>query len=192
MSSKKKGKVNSKQKKYIEDNSIRCLTCGTSLVKQKYVRCLKCPEFVQCLSCLSVGRCDEVHEVSHPYLILDDGGPVVYQEGWNREEEALLLIGLNLYGIGNWDEICKLQENKTADECEEHYLETYLQSSLAPLPLPTTLPPLTLPPPPSYDTTPHDSRPSISNEYNLHLHVSNSMFRFNFFFKISILRIIFN
>ena len=172
MSSKrsKNRKSNRKQKKSVEDNSIRCITCGVTLVKKKYARCLKCPEFVQCLSCLSVGRHDENHEISHPYLILDDGGPIIYQEDWNREEEALLLIGLNLYGIGNWEEICKLQETKTAIECEEHYLETYIQSSVAPSPQRKILPPILIPPPPSYDTTPHDSRPSISNEYNLHLH----------------------
>lgn len=91
------------------------------------------------------------------------------REDWTAEEDALLLFAIRMCGIGNWHEIEKEVPGKTALECETHYFETYIDSPTAPLPSEEILPPLTLPPPLPYDTTPRESRPSISNEHNLNL-----------------------
>jgi transcriptional adapter 2-alpha len=58
-------------------------------------------------------------------------------------------------------------KNKSPVECEVHYFQTYLASDSAPFPVDDLLPEAVLPPPPDFDTTPRESRPSIAHERNL-------------------------
>jgi transcriptional adapter 2-alpha len=80
-----------------------------------------------------------------------------------------LLVGIRIWGLGNWHAIEKFLQTKTARDCESHYFATYIDGEQSPLPPPTVLPPLAPPAPLPYDTTPRDSRPKISDEYNLRL-----------------------
>lgn len=163
----RKKKSSPSYKKKDEKSIPTCWTCDRTIFHQPYVKCTKCPEFDQCIECFSTGATVDGHSMSHPFMILDYMPENLYTEDWTAEEEGLLLVGIQMNGIGNWHEICKVVKTKSAAECEYHYFCTYIDTPTAPLPPDTLLPKLVLPPAPEYDTKPRDSRPSISNEYNL-------------------------
>lgn len=144
-----------------------CWTCDCKLSQCPYVKCIRCPEFDQCLECFATAAAVEGHDPDHQFVIMDHIQEPLTREGWSAEEEALLLVGIKMNGIGNWHDIEKVVLTKTALECETHYFETYIEGETAPLPPDKILPELVLPPPLPYDTTPRESRPSISNEQNL-------------------------
>lgn len=147
----------------------KCWSCDSPLDKCPYIKCLRCPEMEQCLECFATAALVESHEVDHQFIIMDHIDTPLTRQDWTAEEDALLLFAIRMCGIGNWHEIEKEIPGKTALECETHYFETYIDCPTAPLPGEEILPPLTLPPPLPYDTTPRESRPSISNEHNLSL-----------------------
>jgi transcriptional adapter 2-alpha len=107
------------------------------------------------------------HSSDHSFVIFDSIPEPRTREYWTSEQEALLLIGIRIYGIDNWHEVEKVIQSKTALECETHYFQTYVECETAPLPLPEILPPLEKPPDLPYHTTRRDSRPKISDEYHL-------------------------
>lgn len=62
--------------------------------------------------------------------------------------------GLELYGVGNWEEVARVIGTKNPLETERHYMRTYLQSSSAPLPDVAKLVPFDKDPPAEdYDVT---------------------------------------
>lgn len=145
-----------------------CSTCSRDISNEIYMKCSRCLGFVQCLECFSVGNEALSHIKSHPFIILEPETQSLFQEGWTAEQEILLLNAIQTCGLGNWHEIAEIMKTKSAIECECHYFQVYIQSNSAPEPIDSILPPLTLPPPPPYDTTPRESRPSIAHEKNLH------------------------
>ena len=155
------------EKNQEKSSAMVCATCHREISHEVYIRCAKCINFIQCLECFSVGMETGTHFHTHPYIIMEPMPQTVYREGWTAEEEFLLLHGIQVCGLGNWHEIENIVMTKSAIECETHYFSTYLQSPIAPLPVDKVLPPFELPPPPEYDTSPRDSRPSISHEKNL-------------------------
>lgn len=52
-----------------------------------------------------------------------------------------MLEGLELYGVGNWEQVAKLIGSKNSVEAELHYTKVFLQSDIAPLPDPTKMVP---------------------------------------------------
>ena len=58
-------------------------------------------------------------------------------------------------------------KTKSALECECHYMSTFIDSDVAPLPEDEILPEAVLPPPPTFDTSPRESRPSIAHDKNM-------------------------
>ena len=144
-----------------------CCTCDCKLGDCPYVKCMRCLDFDQCLECFATAATVEDHGTDHQFVIIDHVKDPITRTGWSAEEEALLLFGIKMNGIGNWHDIEKFVMTKTALECETHYFETYIESETAPLPPDGILPELVLPPPLPFDTTPRESRPSISNEQNL-------------------------
>ena len=155
------------EKKVTQSTGRVCATCHRDISHDVYIRCAKCINFTQCMECFSVGMETGAHFHTHPYIIIEPMNQTIYREGWTAEEELLLLHGIQVCGFGNWHEIENIVKTKNAIECETHYFGTYLQSPIAPLPRDEILPPAVLPPPPEYDTSPRDSRPSISHEKNL-------------------------
>lgn len=145
-----------------------CSTCSRDISNEIYVKCSRCPGFIQCLECFSVGNEALTHIKTHPFIILEPETQSLFQEGWTAEQEILLLNAIQTCGLGNWHEIADIMKTKSAIECECHYFQVYIQSSLAPEPIDDILAPVTIPPPPPYDTTPRESRPSIAHEKNLH------------------------
>lgn len=49
--------------------------------------------------------------------------------------ELLLLQGISLQGLGNWQAIAEHVGTRTKEEVEKHYTEVYLNSSTWPLPV---------------------------------------------------------
>ncbi|KAG5455870.1 MAG: hypothetical protein BJ554DRAFT_4559 [Olpidium bornovanus] len=60
--------------------------------------------------------------------------PLPAAEDWGADEEVLLIEGAELYGLGNWADIADHVGSKTTQECEKHYLDTYVASETWPLP----------------------------------------------------------
>lgn len=154
---------NKKQKK----DSITCSTCGKVLLNERYIRCMKCPNFFQCLNCLSVGLESDNHLQTHNFFVVEPRPFPLYSEDWDAHDEILLLFGIKSLGIGNWNEISSFVKTKSALDCETHYVNVYINSYNAPLPQPEILPPIKLPPPPSYDTRPVESCPSVAHEKHM-------------------------
>jgi transcriptional adapter 2-alpha len=101
------------------------------------------------------------HLRSHPFFVVNEFQGPIFRAGWDREEEALLIRAIRSFGIGGWRDIAGcFQQHNNHVEIETHFLETYVRSPTAPFPLVEVLPPVTLPPPPNFDTTPVESAPS--------------------------------
>jgi transcriptional adapter 2-alpha len=148
-------------------NLRTCSTCHRDISQEIYVKCTRCLGFDQCLECFSIGSECQFHLRTHPFIVLDPVLHPIFQEGWSSEQEIQLLNAIQLCGLGNWQEIADLVKTKTALECECHYFATYVESDAAPAPSDRILPECVLPPPPSLDTAPRESRPSIAHERNL-------------------------
>ena len=146
-----------------------CWTCDANLSDQPYVKCIKCPEMDQCLQCFSTAATCEGHSTDHPFVLMDHVKSPLVRADWTTEEEGLLLFGIRMCGVGNWNDISRVIMTKSARECEQHYYAAYIESETAPLPPKEMLPRLVPEPPLPYDTTPRDSRPSIAHEYNLRM-----------------------
>lgn len=154
----------------LNDSAIRkCWTCDAPLYHCPYIKCIKCPEMEQCVQCFSTAATCEGHGTDHPFVLMDYYPEPLTREDWSAEEEALLLFGIQMCGVGNWHDISKVILTKNSREIEKHYYTTYIESDTAPYPPKDIQPPLVPDPPLPFDTTPRDSRPSIAHEYNLHL-----------------------
>lgn len=146
---------------------VKCDICEKIIQSAVYILCCRCSGFSMCLECFSNGREKDEHLKTHNYIIVDNNDEELYQEGWSKKEEFLLLYGVQVYGLGNWDEIEKVIKTKTASEIEHHYIHVYFHSDNTPLPIDDILQQETPPPPPEYEQKARDSRPSISHEKNL-------------------------
>lgn len=128
-----------------------CCTCHAAISDQSsYIRCVKCKDFIQCFECFSTGRsyfldgqqrliCGKLmvsHPVSHGYFVVRPFSSPVYREDWDQEEELLLLQGIKMLGVDNWQEIAKVVITKRDFECKEHYYNTYIFPSNCSCPLP--------------------------------------------------------
>ena len=58
----------------------------------------------------------------------------VFTEDWLASDELLLLEGIEMYGIGNWEDIAEHVATKTNKQCEEHYFTTYIDVPSCPKP----------------------------------------------------------
>ena len=128
---------------------------------------MKCPNFFQCLNCLSVGFEVDNHLQSHKFFVVEPRPFPLFSEDWDAHDEILLLLGIKMLGIGNWNEISNVVKTKSALDCEVHYINVYINSFSAPFPQPEILPSIPLPPPPSYDTRPVESCPSVAHEKHM-------------------------
>lgn len=54
---------------------------------------------------------------------------------WSAQEELLLVDGLRIYGIGNWEQIADHIGTKTKYQVGEHYLKVFVESDTWPLPV---------------------------------------------------------
>eukprot|EP01118_Nematostelium_gracile_P018259 TRINITY_DN8065_c0_g1_i1.p1 TRINITY_DN8065_c0_g1~~TRINITY_DN8065_c0_g1_i1.p1 ORF type:complete len:443 (-),score=90.43 TRINITY_DN8065_c0_g1_i1:87-1346(-) len=58
----------------------------------------------------------------------------LFEEDWGADEELLLLEGIEMYGFGNWSDVSDHVGTKGAQDCKQHYFDTYINVPTAPLP----------------------------------------------------------
>ncbi len=144
------------EKKDVQETTSRfhCNYCGRDLSLQIRARCAVCPDYDSCLDCFSVGASLSPHEPSHAYRLVEVVHAPIFQVGWSADEEDKLLEGLEMYGVGNWEQVAKSVGTKNAYETEQHFLKVYLRTQTAPLPDPTELLPVEKPPDKNDDCDP--------------------------------------
>ncbi|KAJ1921426.1 Transcriptional adapter ada2 [Mycoemilia scoparia] len=111
-----------------------CDKCQANVTDTVRVTCVVCSEFDLCIKCFSKGAECGSHKNSHPYRIESRHRFPIFTEDWSADEELLLIEGLMQFGMGNWAQAAEHVGTKTKEECEEHYLETYVNSEDWPLP----------------------------------------------------------
>ena len=157
-----------------DDGKIKCSNCGRDIKNERYLRCSRCINVIMCLECYCTKvDCNpppdqkELIKCHHQFLIMDPDPQPIFRSDWDSNEEILLLNGVKLLGIGNWNAIAEWLKPRTAAEIEAHYMQTYIFTEGNPLPEPRVLEPAIVPPPPTYSTKPQESCPSEGHEKHL-------------------------
>lgn len=170
----KKTKKDSHEKDDNHDKNctIKCTNCCRELKYERYLKCSQCSEKFLCLDCYSVVPCydppNELGEVRcHDFIIIDPNPKPIFRSDWNSNEELLLLNGIRLLGVGNWNSISNFMKTKTSQQIEAHYFQTYIYSPSSPFPEQTVLKPAVVDPLPNFNTRPMESCPSVGHEKNL-------------------------
>ncbi|CAL1531961.1 unnamed protein product [Lymnaea stagnalis] len=110
-----------------------CQSCSVPL-EVPWIRCVKCqPNVDLCARCFSYGVELGQHENDHPYCVVKFDFPL-YEASWTASEEMRLLDAILEYGFGNWPAVSSRMRTKSANECERHYLNCYVDNPQAPLP----------------------------------------------------------
>lgn len=58
----------------------------------------------------------------------------IYSASWTADEEERLLEGLEMYGVGNWEDISRVIQTRNKGETENHFEAVFLNHDLAPIP----------------------------------------------------------
>ncbi|GAB2233733.1 hypothetical protein Droror1_Dr00002962 [Drosera rotundifolia] len=111
-----------------------CNYCHKDISGKIRIKCAVCPDFDLCVECFSVGVEITPHKCNHPYRVMDDLSFPLICPDWNADEEILLLEGIEMYGLGNWNEVAEHVGAKSKAECIEHYNRIYMDSPFFPLP----------------------------------------------------------
>lgn len=124
------------------------------VVREPFVRCCSCfPKVDLCLECFSRGAENKEHRSDHSYEIVSNNFSVL-EKSWNAQEEINLLDGISYCGFQNWKEVSKQVQSKTEQECEQHYLECYINDPCKALQIPELRPVPVCDPPPSTGAMP--------------------------------------
>ena len=59
----------------------------------------------------------------------------IFEADWGADEEILLVEGLEIFGIGNWEQISEHVGTKNKVECAEHYERVFISSQDWPFPV---------------------------------------------------------
>lgn len=97
-----------------------CAGCGDDIHQASLVR-------IQCTDC-SLNLCPECfssrvevgqHKSYHGYKFMDNGDFSPLSNSWSAKEFVQLLDGLEQFGYGNWNDVSRYVETKTAGECRD-------------------------------------------------------------------------
>ncbi|KAK5166860.1 Transcriptional adapter ada2 [Saxophila tyrrhenica] len=115
-----------------------CNICSQDVTATVRIRCAskQCPDYDLCVDCFSKGEANLHHDPrSHPYQVIEPHSIPIFDEGWGADEELLLLEGAEQYGLGSWADIADhIGGFREKDEVRDHYIRTYVDSALFPLP----------------------------------------------------------
>lgn len=111
-----------------------CNYCNKDISGKIRFKCAMCPDFDLCVECFSVGAEVTPHKSIHPYRVMDNLSFPLICPDWNLDEEILLLEGIEMYGLGNWNEVSDHVGTKRKSECIDHYNAIYMNSPCFPLP----------------------------------------------------------
>ncbi|KAA8494209.1 Transcriptional adapter 2 [Porphyridium purpureum] len=125
------------------EGRFHCNNCSRDLSLIPRMRCAECVDYDLCLDCFSVGAVLWPHKNTHAYRIIELVTDAAFAESWGADEEERVLEGLELYGLGNWEAVCKLVgDHRSSSTTEAHYLATFLNARTAPLPDPSRIVPV--------------------------------------------------
>jgi transcriptional adapter 2-alpha len=95
-----------------------------------------CHEYDLCVPCFSRGESSKNHDPkTHRFCVVEQNSIPIYTEDWGADEELLLLEGAEKYGLGSWADISEhIGGYRSKDEVRDHYIDTYVNSKLFPLP----------------------------------------------------------
>ncbi|KAL7102525.1 hypothetical protein ACP275_08G125300 [Erythranthe tilingii] len=111
-----------------------CNYCNKDISGKIRIKCVVCSDFDLCIECFSVGAEVYPHKSNHPYRVMDNLAFPLICPDWNADEEMLLLEGLEMYGLGNWNEVAEHVGTKSKLQCIDHYDKVFMKSSCFPLP----------------------------------------------------------
>ncbi|KAF1819430.1 transcriptional adaptor 2 [Dissoconium aciculare CBS 342.82] len=115
-----------------------CNVCSADITSTVRIRCAskQCVDYDLCVTCFAKGESNTHHDPrSHPYHVIEPHSIPIFDEDWGADEELLLLEGAEQYGLGSFADIADhIGGYREKDEVREHYIQTYINSSLFPLP----------------------------------------------------------
>lgn len=83
--------------------------------------------------CFATGAEIGPHRSDHKYQLTDSAGTVQLSRAkgaWSGCEELRLLDAIEKYGFGNWEDVSKRIETRTADEAKDEYIAKYLSGCI--------------------------------------------------------------
>ncbi|XP_062160670.1 transcriptional adapter ADA2-like isoform X3 [Alnus glutinosa] len=89
-----------------------CNYCNKDISGRIRIKCVMCPDFDLCVECFSFGAEVTPHKSNHPYRVM----------------------GIEMYGFGNWTEVAEHVGTKSKAQCIDHYNAVYISSPCFPLP----------------------------------------------------------
>ncbi|KAJ3302588.1 Transcriptional adapter ada2 [Kappamyces sp. JEL0829] len=111
-----------------------CDACSKDITHLVIIRCAICSDFDLCVPCFSSGVELNDHKRTHDYRVIDALDFPIFESDWGADEEILLVEGLELFGLGNWETIADHIGTKNALEVGEHYNRVFVQSESWPYP----------------------------------------------------------
>nr|XP_019012163.1 transcriptional adapter 2-alpha [Kwoniella pini CBS 10737]OCF50944.1 transcriptional adapter 2-alpha [Kwoniella pini CBS 10737] len=105
-----------------------CDFCHVDITHTVRIKCAmkECEEVDLCPQCFCEGKEGLRHKAWHDYKVVEQHSQPIFSPDWGADEELLLVSGLISNGLGNWLEVAQHVGTRTKEECEKHYLETYL------------------------------------------------------------------
>ncbi|KAF9818139.1 hypothetical protein IEO21_02981 [Rhodonia placenta] len=118
---------------------IQCDGCGCDLTHSIRIKCAdpvcELGDGVDiCPACFCSGKEFGRHKRCHEYRVVELHSYPIFSEDWGADEELLLLEGISLQGLGNWQAIAEHVGTRTKEEVEQHYRSVYIDSPDWPLP----------------------------------------------------------
>lgn len=108
-----------------------CRVCKSTLV-EPYIRCVVCIDVEICPKCFSNGCEINEHKNNHDYVIIKNEFPLIDDTGWTAKQELELLNVIQQCGFGNWIDVSRRVQGKSAEECKTHYLQHYVNGQTLP------------------------------------------------------------
>ncbi|KAH8247235.1 hypothetical protein KR038_000740 [Drosophila bunnanda] len=98
------------------------------------VHCADCENFDLCLQCFAAGAEIGAHQNNHAYQFMDTGTSILSvfrgKGAWTAREEIRLLDAIEQYGFGNWEDISKHIETKSAEDAKEEYVNKFVNGTI--------------------------------------------------------------
>lgn len=111
-----------------------CDVCGLDISSTVRISCATCATlpgvadtYDLCCCCFLEGAESASHKPWHDYRVVEQHAYPIFCEDWGADEELLLIDGAQIYGLGNWADIADHIGNRTKEEVQKHYIETYVE-----------------------------------------------------------------
>jgi transcriptional adapter 2-alpha len=102
------------------------------------IRCASdiCTDCDLCVPCFKDGAKSNNHDpATHEFFVIEQHSIPIFDKDWGADEEACLLEGAEVYGLGSWADIADhIGGYRNKDEVRDHYNKTYIESQNFPLP----------------------------------------------------------